>query len=37
MRLADARKWHMLPNIRLNYRDYRLDPRTQAAFEEVLG
>ncbi|MCC7355890.1 MAG: hypothetical protein IT330_19295 [Anaerolineae bacterium] len=30
-------KWHILPNIRLNYRDYSLDPRTREAFHEVLG
>ncbi len=34
---SQARKWNLLPNIRLNYRDYGLDGRTQAAFEEVLG
>jgi hypothetical protein len=34
---TEATKWHCLPNIRINYRDYGLDPRTLAAFREVLG
>ena len=34
---TEARRWHLLPNIRLNYRDYGLDPRTRAALVEVLG
>ena len=29
--------WQLLPNIRLNYRDYGLDARSLAAFREVLG
>jgi hypothetical protein len=33
----EAPKWHLLPNIRLNYRDFGLDPRTRDAFSEVLG
>jgi len=33
----EARNWNILPNIRLNYRDHGLDPRTRAAFVEVLG
>ncbi|GAG35280.1 unnamed protein product, partial [marine sediment metagenome] len=34
---SEGPKWHVLPNIRLNYRDYGLDPRTLAAFWEALG
>jgi hypothetical protein len=30
-------EWNLVPNIRLNYRDYGLDPRTREAFLEVLG
>ena len=33
----EAPRWNVLPNIRLNYRDYGLDPRTRAALAEVLG
>ena len=33
----EAPLWNILPNIRLNYRDYGLDPRTRAAFAEALG
>jgi hypothetical protein len=29
--------WNITPNIRLNYRDYGLDPRTAQAFIQVLG
>jgi hypothetical protein len=29
--------WGILPNIRMNYRDYGLDPRTMEALVEVLG
>ncbi len=30
-------EWHILPNLRLNYRDYGLDPRTRSALTQVLG
>ena len=33
----DGPRWNILPNIRLNYRDYGLDPRTRSALTQVLG
>jgi hypothetical protein len=32
-----ASTWHLVPNIRVNYRDYGLDSRTCAALAEVLS
>jgi hypothetical protein len=32
-----APRYHILPNFRMNYRDFGLDPRTREAFAQALG
>jgi hypothetical protein len=34
---TEGPRWNILPNIRLNYRDYGLDPRTRQVLTETLG